>query len=128
MKIFKNTLQVKEADIDRLNHVNNKVYLQWINNISTMHWQSVSNAEINAAYVWVVARHEIDYLKPAFLNENITIKTWIDSLKGVKSMRKVAIYRDNTLLAKSTTTWVLLDAKTHKITRIPQKITDLFGK
>lgn len=128
MEIFKNTLQVKKSDIDALNHVNNVVYLQWVNDISAMHWQFLSNETIDSKYIWVAVRHEIDYLKPAFLNENITIKTWIDSAKGVKSMRKVEIYRDNTLLAKSITTWVLLNAKTQKITRIPQEIADLFSK
>ena len=100
MKIFTNTLQVKEADIDALNHVNNVIYLQWINDISAMHWKSLSNTSIDSKYIWVAVRHEIDYLKPAFLNENITIKTWVDTVKGVKSIRKVAIYRDTILLAK----------------------------
>ena len=128
MKIFTNTLQVKEADIDALNHVNNVIYLQWINDISAMHWKSLSNTNIDSKYIWVAVRHEIDYLKPAFLNENITIKTWVDTVKGVKSIRKVAIYRDTILLAKSTTTWVLLDAKTQKVTRIPKEISNIFDQ
>lgn len=126
MKPYIHNITVKETEIDSLNHVNNVVYLQWINDVSALHWKTLSNEEINSKYIWVAVRHEIDYIKPAFLNENITIKTWIATLKGVKSIRNVEIYRENQLLAKSKTTWVLLDAKTQKITRIPKEIEMLF--
>ncbi len=126
MNVYKEKVKVKKEDIDELNHVNNIVYLQWINNISANHWKSLSNKQIDAKYIWVAARHEIDYVKPAFLNEGITIKTYIDTIEGVKSKRKVEIYRDNILLAKSLTIWVLLDAKTQKVTRIPKEILNLF--
>ena len=128
MKIFIDMHIVKEHEIDNLNHVNNVVYLQWINDVSIKHWSVLSNNVINSKYIWVAIRHEIDYLKPAFLNENITIKTWIATLKGVKSIRKVEIYRNEILLAKSQTTWCLLDAKTQKITRITKEIEDIFER
>ena len=127
MKKFTNNILVSYDEIDHQNHVNNVVYLQWINDISIKHWNAVSNDEINSNYTWVAVRHEIDYLKPAFLDEKITVTTWIESLAGVKSIRRVEIYRDNELLAKSKTTWVLLDANTQKITRIPESINSLFN-
>ena len=126
MKIYKHQLKVSKNDIDELNHVNNVVYLQWVNDVSALHWNSLSNDELNNKYIWVASRHEIDYLKPAFLHEKITIKTFIATLEGVKSIRKVEIYRNKDLLAKSKTTWVLLDAKTQKLTRIPKEILDIF--
>lgn len=126
MNTFESIIIVNSKDIDELNHVNNIVYLQWINNISLKHWDKLSNNEINSHYIWVAARHEIDYIKPAYLNEKLTIKTYIDTIEGVKSIRKVQIYRKNELLAKSKTIWILLDAATHKITRIPKEIQDLF--
>jgi len=127
MKTYEYSLLVTKEDIDALNHVNNVVYLKWINKVSILHWNSLSNEEINKKYIWVASRHEIDYLKPAFLDEKITIKTWIDTLEGVKSIRKVEIYRKEILLAKSKTTWILLDAKTQKIARIPKEIKDVFS-
>ena len=127
MKTYEYSLLVTKEDIDALNHVNNVVYLKWINKVSILHWNSLSNDEINKKYIWVASRHEIDYLKPAFLNEKITIKTWIDTLEGVKSIRKVEMYRKEILLAKSKTTWILLDAKTQKIARIPKEIKDVFS-
>ena len=91
MKIFVSEIKVKEKEIDELNHVNNVVYLQWINDVSVLHWKYLSNNEINSKYIWVAIRHEIDYIKSAFLNENITLKTWIETLEGVKSTRNVDI-------------------------------------
>lgn len=131
-KIPKNTLvythnqKVKPSEIDDLNHVNNVVYLQWINDVSILHWNSIATKAIKEKYSWVAIRHEIDYLQPAFLDDSITIKTWIESLKGVKSIRIVHIYKDNTLLAKSKTTWCLLDAETNKITRVTGEMEQLF--
>jgi acyl-CoA thioester hydrolase len=126
MKIYTEKHLVEKTEIDALNHVNNVVYLQWINDISIKHWTHLSTKEIRDKYIWVALRHEIDYLKAAFLNEEIILKTWIETLEGVKSIRKVEIYRNGELLAKSKTTWCLLDANTQRITRITKKITDLF--
>jgi len=126
MKVFTTEIKVSKNEIDELNHVNNIVYLQWVNKISGLHWNSLSNDKINSEYIWVVVRHEIDYIKPAFINEIISLKTWIETLKGVKSIRRVEILRNNELLAKAKTTWVLLDAKTQKINRIPKEISELF--
>ncbi|MEE9349066.1 MAG: thioesterase family protein [Flavobacteriaceae bacterium] len=117
---------VTKDEIDFLNHVNNVVYLQWINDVSLKHWLSISNKHINSAYYWVAVRHEIDYKKSAFLKDTITLKTWIDSLEGVKSIRIVEVYKEDILIAKSKTIWCLMDAKTEKISKIPDEIKKLF--
>lgn len=120
------TFKVKASDIDVLNHVNNIVYLQWVNEISELHWGILSNNDINKKYFWVAIRHEIDYLQQAFLDDEITIYTWIGETGGVKSIRNVHIYNGKTLLVKAKTTWCLMDAKTLKPTRIKEDITNLF--
>ncbi len=119
---FSFELTVASEDIDTLNHVNNVVYLKWINEASTKHWDQLSNNKINQAYSWVALRHEIDYLRPAFLNDLITVKTWIGETSGVKSIRYVEIYSNEQLLTKAKTTWVLLDAKTMRPKRIQDDI------
>lgn len=113
---------VSNNEIDNLNHVNNVTYLQWVQNAAEKHWEKLSNKNINENFVWVVLRHEIDYMSPAFLNESITITTWIGKSHGVKSERFVEITRDNQLLAKAKTIWVLLHKKSLKPTRIPLEI------
>lgn len=117
---------VVASEIDELNHVNNVVYLQWVNDVSGLHWNSLAPDALKEKYIWVANRHEIDYLKPAFLGEKLTIQTWIETLAGVKSIRIVHIYKEKILLAKSRTTWVLLDAKTNKIARVTEEIQAVF--
>ena len=122
------TFNVKEQDIDTLNHVNNVVYLQWVNDISGIHWSLLSNDSINSKYFWVVLRHEIDYINQAFLNDEITVYTWIGASSGVRSIRNVHIYKGDDLLIKAKSTWCLIDAKTHRPTRIKQDIMDILKK
>lgn len=121
-KIYTIELKVVKDDIDELNHVNNVVYLKWINMAATKHWKQLSDNKLNEQYCWVALRHEIDYLKPAFLNDVITVKTWVGATKGVKSIRYVEVYADDLLLTKAQTTWVLLDAKTMRPKRIQADI------
>ncbi|MCK5677461.1 MAG: acyl-CoA thioesterase, partial [Flavobacteriaceae bacterium] len=119
------TFKVQKNEIDSLNHVNNVVYLQWVNDISGVHWKILSNDILNKKYFWVAIRHEIDYVNQAFLGDEITVYTWVGESKGVKSIRNVHIYKEGVLLVKAKTTWCLIDAKTNKLTRIQQDILDV---
>ncbi len=125
VRSFYDIFQVKPEDIDELNHVNNVVYLQWVNDISGKHWRLLSNKDIDDKYFWVALRHEIDYLHPAFLNDQISIYTWVGKTGGVRSVRHVHIYRDETLLVKAQTIWGLIDKRTGKITRIGSDVMEL---
>ena len=115
-------LRVKPSEIDSLRHVNNVVYLKWANAVAEKHWSILTNKELESKFYWVALRHEIDYLKPAFLNDEIRIETWIGESKGVRSVRYVHIYKEDNLLVKTKTVWCLIDAVTHKPTRITQEI------
>jgi len=86
----------------------------------------LSTTEINDTYVWVVLRHEIDYLASAKLNDKITINTWIENTAGVKSERMVEIKNNGKILAKAVTIWCLLDKKSMKPARIPSEIIEIF--
>lgn len=112
---------VQEKDIDSLNHVNNVVYLQWVNDIAAAHWSNLSNDEINKAYYWVCLRHEIDYLGEAFVADKLCIHTWITSSIGVKSIRHVVICKGDKIIAKVVSTWCLINAETKKPRRINKK-------
>ena len=119
---FSFTLIVSEKDIDTLNHVNNITYLQWVQHAAQKHWATISNAEIDENYVWVVIRHEIDYFLPALLNDTITVSTYIGDSYGVKSERFVEIKKGDKILAKAKTIWCLLDKNTMKPVKVPSEI------
>ena len=119
---FSYTLNVSKIDIDTLNHVNNITYLQWVQHAAQKHWATISNAEIDENYVWVVIRHEIDYFLPALLNDTITVSTYIGDSYGVKSERFVEIKKGDKILAKAKTIWCLLDKNTMKPVKVPSEI------
>lgn len=121
-------LIVEAAHIDVLNHVNNVVYMQWVNDASEKHWSILSNSEINTRYFWVCLRHEIDYLGEAFLGDEVTVFTWVGASKGVKSVRHVEIIKGKKVIAKAASTWCLIDAKTQKPTRIREDVLALLKK
>lgn len=112
--------------IDDLNHVNNVVYLNWINDVSKKHWIHLSNEKIRSKNIWVVLRHEIDYLKASYLGDKLRIRTWVGESIGFKSIRYTEIYKSNTVIAKATSTWCLLDPVSLKPQRITDEILKLF--
>ena len=73
------TVVVQRADIDQQNHVNNIVYLRWVQEIATAHWEATAPATARDAIGWVVLRHEIDYKTPASLRDEILLRTWVQS-------------------------------------------------
>ena len=125
---YQHTFYVDKKHIDTLNHVNNVVYLQWVNDISEKHWDILSDENINSKYFWVCLRHEIDYLDQAILGDEITVFTWIGETKGVKSVRNVNIFNQDTLLTKIRSTWCLIDVKTSKPTGIKEDILKVLRK
>lgn len=125
MNIFEQKHIVTANEIDEYNHVNNVVYVQWMQNISDAHWKELSKKATNIDYVWFVIRHEVDYKNQAVLGDEVMLKTWVGKTEGIKSIRHFEIYRDETLLVKSQTTFCLLDAVTKKPKRITKEVTNL---
>lgn len=118
-------IKVSEKEIDELNHVNNMHYLKYMENAAKIHWSKLSDLALNNKFVWVVLRHEIDYLFSAKLNDELTVTTWIGKSYGVKSERYVEIKKDDRTVLKSKTIWCLLTKKTMKPVRIPPVILKL---
>ncbi|CAM1340536.1 acyl-CoA thioesterase [Tenacibaculum aestuarii] len=125
MNVFEQKHIVIANEIDEYNHVNNVVYVQWMQNISDAHWKELSKKATNIDYVWFVIRHEIDYKNQAVLGDEVTLRTWVGKTEGIKSIRHFEIYRGETLLVKSQTTFCLLDATTKKPKRITKEVTNL---
>ena len=129
MKILEQEITVSKNDLDDLNHVNNVVYINWIQEIAKNHWDVLVSDEIKDNYYWVLLEHNIKYLRSALLNEKIIIKTYIEETKGVKSSRIVEIFNKGTnqLLVTSKTIWCLINAKTNKPSRINNEIRKAFS-
>ena len=129
MKSLEKEIIVSTNDLDELNHVNNVIYIHWVQEIAKNHWKSLVSNEIIKNYYWVLLEHQIKYLHPALLDDKIRLKTYIEKTQGVKSSRIVEIYNANTnkLLVTSKTIWCLINAKTHKPNRIIDEIRHAFS-
>ena len=123
------TAPVLPADIDEQNHVNNTVYLRWVQDVATAHWKSLASVEAQNAIGWVVLRHEIDYKIPACLGDEIILRTWVGEASRLKFERFTEVRRkiDNQLLAQARTVWVPLDTRTGKPTRVPAEVRAQFS-
>ena len=122
MAFFETNYTVKSSHIDELNHVNNVVYLQWIQDIANLHWTQLKKSEDTTDYVWVVIRHEIDYVGQALLGDSIVAKTWVGKTGGIRSIRHVEFYKNNKLIVKAQTMFCLVNSKSFKPTRITDQI------
>ena len=126
--VFRLTIPVMPDDIDDLNHVNNVVYLRWVQDAAYGHWNTVSN-ELKARCKWVVLRHEIDYHAPALPGDVVEACTWIEPSEGPKQRRNVLLLRktDQKPLASASTFWCLLNPATNRPVKISTEITSSLG-
>ena len=111
------------ADIDELGHVNNAVYVRWIQSVATAHWQAVARPEDRDRFVWVVSRHEIDYLRATLEGETVTLTTWVGTPKGARFDRFVEISdASGRVRVRALTIWALIDTQTNRAVRVPADV------
>ena len=129
MSHFSLLITSKPDDFDALHHVNNAVWVRWIQDVSTAHWLSLATSEQNEAYIWIVTRHEIDYRGNIALGESVTARTWLSEMpRGARFNRNVDFTKaDGTVIVTAKTAWALVDRKSNRLLRIRADITDRFG-
>ena len=107
-------ITVTADDIDMLGHVNNVVYLRWVQDAAIAHWSTIAPKEDCDRLLWVVRRHEIEYRKPAFPGNILRAETWIGTASRFAFDRHTEIMNagDRKVLAVARTVWCPLDRKT----------------
>jgi acyl-CoA thioester hydrolase len=125
---FTLSITAQDAEIDELGHVNNAVWVGWIQDIATAHWDAVAPAEHRAAYVWVVTRHAIDYRGNVVAGETVTGETWVpEPPKGARFDRHVRFTgADGKVKVEAVTTWALLDRASGRLLRVRADIAAPF--
>jgi acyl-CoA thioester hydrolase len=128
MSGFEFSITAGPEDIDELGHVNNAVWVRWIQDIATAHWRAVAPAEHQDSYIWVVTRHEIDYLRAALPGETVSGRTWIpEGPKGARFERHVEfVGADGKAKVRAKTTWAILDRATGRPLRVPPEVAAPF--
>lgn len=126
-KHFTISIEVSSDDIDQLGHVNNVVYVRWVQEVAAAHWESVAPRALREKYYWVVLRHEINYKSPAVAGDAITGETWVGEHNGARFDRFVRLTNANTgkVLAEAKTTWCMLDASGMRPQRITAEILNI---
>jgi acyl-CoA thioester hydrolase len=120
-------LTVQPGDIDYLGHANNVVWVRWVNEAAIAHSEAVglgATAYFELKVVWVVRRHDIEYLLSALEGEALHATTWVAEMRAATSVRRTLVTRvaDGKLLSRATTTWALIDAVTGRPKRVPPEI------
>jgi len=110
--------------IDELGHVNNTVWVQWIQDMATAHWDAAARPEDRAAFFWVVVRHEIDYRGNVGLGETVHAETWIEGpAKGARSLRRVEFSdASGRRLVSAATTWAMLERASGRLARVRPEV------
>ena len=127
---YSKTITIPKSAIDENGHVNNVTYVQWMQDIAVEHYASIGGVTAQGPdATWVVREHKVEYFMPAFENEEIEIKTWVEDIRRVRSLRKYEFTRknDGKVLVKGETDWVFVDAKTGRPLAIPESVSSVFA-
>ncbi len=124
MTPFEKRITATPDDIDELGHVNNAAWVRWIQDMATSHWRVIADPAHVDAYVWVVTRHEIDYLRSVGPGESVTGRTWVgEAPKGARFDRHVEFTGDDgKVRVRARTTWAILDKGTGRPLRVPPEV------
>ena len=125
---FVTTLTALPEHIDEMGHVNNAVWVQWLQEVATRHWQATADPAHVDTYVWVVNRHEIDYRGNVQAGDTVTATTWVgDSSRGARFDRFVEFMGpDGKIKVSAKSTWVIVDRVSGRILRIPPEVAAPF--
>ena len=130
--IHSKTFIIPANAIDENGHVNNVAYVQWMQDIAMEHYESIggTNPMQLAGATWVVREHRIEYLLPAFAGEEIEIKTWVENIRRVRSLRKYEFIRkkNGKILVRGETDWVFVDLQTGAPRAIPDEVSKVFAE
>lgn len=128
--IYTRSFTIPADVIDENGHVNNVAYVQWMQEIAVEHYAAIGGIEAQGSNAtWFVREHSIEYFLPAFAGEEIEIKTWVENIRRVRSLRKYEFVRksDGKVLVKGETDWVFVDAKTGVPRAIPEEVSKVFA-
>ena len=127
--IYSRAFTIPVDAIDENGHVNNVAYVRWMQDIAVEHYASIGGIEAQGTEAtWVVREHRIEYLHPAFSGEEIEIKTWVENIRRVRSLRKYEFTRksDGKVLVKGETDWVFVDPGSGRPIPIPEAVSKVF--
>jgi acyl-CoA thioester hydrolase len=124
------TFTVGRESIDVNGHVNNVEYVRWMQEVAIRHTQHLG-ADVRAAtagLTWVARSHHIEYRLPLFEDDEVEVRTWVDSVGRVSSVRRYEFRRtkDDQLAASGETNWVCLNRQSGRPMAIPERLMTMY--
>jgi acyl-CoA thioester hydrolase len=122
------TFTAQAEHIDELGHVNNAVWVDWIQQIATAHWSAVAALEHQAAFIWVVTRHEIDYRGNVGPGDQVTATTFIPTAPTGARFDRCVEFRgsEGKVIVAARTTWAMIDRASGRLARVRDEIAAPF--
>ena len=124
--MFRHSVAISSDDIDHMGHVNNSVYLRWVQDAVVDYWQSVAPREAVASHLWVALKHEITYLRPTFLDDVVVAEVIAERVQGARAMFSTIVRRGEEVLAEIHSSWCCLDAATKRPARLAREVVERF--
>jgi len=124
--MFRYAIAIHQADIDHMGHVNNSVYLKWVQDAVVDYWRTVAPAEAVASHLWVALKHEISYLRPTFVQDNVVAEVIAEKVEGARAYFTTIVRRGQDVLSEVKSTWCCLDAATQRPVRLAREVVSRF--
>ncbi|MFD1189884.1 MULTISPECIES: acyl-CoA thioesterase [Phenylobacterium] len=127
-QVFTRAFTALPEHIDANGHVNNVVYLDWVQQIAIAHWEAVQPADDQAKWAWICLRHEVDYRRALMPGETAQARTWLsETTEGPRYDRYVRIDGpDGAMCAQAITTWCLIEQGSGRPRRVPPDMVARF--
>ncbi len=125
-RAYQHPIGILADDIDHMGHVNNSVYLKWVQEAVIRYWESLAPPEAVARHLWVALKHEISYRRPTFLDDNVVADVVAERVEGAKALFTTVIKRGEDVLAEVRSTWCCLDSASLRPVRLAREIAARF--
>jgi acyl-CoA thioester hydrolase len=126
MPTFRHQIAIQPADIDHMGHVNNAVYLKWVQEAVIDYWNSVAPPNAVAQHLWVALKHEIIYLRPTFLQDTIVAEVIAEKVEGARAFFRTVVRRGDEVLSEISSCWCCLDVATKRPARLAREVVRRF--
>lgn len=119
-------LTIAAEDIDFMGHVNNAVYLKWVQAATVEHWQRFAPPAAVSAFLWIALKHEVTYRKPAFLHDRLTAHVVLDKVRRESAFYDTIIRCGSAVITEVQSRWCCIEASTRRPVRVPEDVVACF--
>jgi len=126
LMMYRHAIGIVPDDIDHMGHVNNSVYLKWVQEAVVRYWEKVAPSDAVTKHLWVALKHEIEFRRPTFLEDNVVADVIAEQVQGARAFFTTVIRRGEEVLAEVKSTWCCLDSGSMRPARLAKDIVNRF--